>query len=257
MMERFADGNMADVYRLGNVVRKQRGVWWDATRQVLNHLESVAYPWSPRILAESDQTVDLSYIEGKTIPATLDGGSSPDLLQEIGRRTRQLHDVLDGFRLRPGSTTVSWPVAPPGDTIMCHNDLSPWNTVLKNGTFRGFIDWDLVSYGTREWELAWMCWRWAPIYPYEQRTRFDADEQLQRCRILLEAYGLDALDIRAFAYLIDRRMRCGLEVVEVLGSQGVPGFDRLLNAGMHLSGHDDRAWLAQNHRVFQTLFDSL
>lgn len=120
----------------------------------------------------------------------------------------------------------------------------------------GFIDWDLVSYGSREWELAWICWRWAPLYPAPERTGFDIGEQARRCNILLDSYGRDALDLRGFVTEIDRRMQCGLEVVEVLGAQGVPGFDRLLATGMHLSGHDDRAWLARHRDQIVAALDS-
>lgn len=122
---------------------------------------------------------------------------------------------------------------------------------MENGTFRGFIDWDLVSMATREWELAWMCWRWAPIYPSGGRTGFTAVEQADRCRILLEAYGLDAIRRDGFIDLIDQRMQCAVDVVEQLGAEGVPRFDRLLASGMHLSGHDDRDWLTANREVFR------
>lgn len=250
MMERFGDGNMADVYRVGNAVRKQRSPWWHATRQVLNHLEQVGYQYSPRILTESEQSVDLSYIPGSTVPADLGDYRDEFVLQTIGQQTRELHDALDGFRLTAGTDCVPWPVPPDGDHIVCHNDLSPWNAVFDQQTFQGFIDWDLVSYGTREWELAWVCWRWAPLYPVGERTSFDAEQQAARCRLLLEAYGFEALDLTGFLELIDRRMWCALEVVEQLGAQGVPGFDRLLATGMHLSAHDDRAWFANNRDLF-------
>lgn len=256
-MERFSDGNMADVYRVGDTVHKQKGTWWDATRQVLQHLDSVEYLWSPKVISDTSETTELSFIDGETVPADLGGAGNADVLHVIGRRIRELHDALEGFRLAPGTECVPWPVQPPGDNIICHNDLSPWNTVLRDGTFSGFIDWDLVSYGTREWELAWACWRWAPIYPHGKRTRFDASDQIERCRVLLESYGLDAIDLRGFVALIDRRMECALDVVEQLGAQGVPGFDRLLETGMHLSGHDDRAWLAAHRDAFRAGIETL
>ena len=249
-MQKFGDGNMADVFRIGDVVRKERGPWWDSVRQVLTYLEHAGFAWSPRIAPEQTNWVDLSYIEGESIEAGLSGARDPDILRQIGRCARDLHDSLDGFRLNHETETVPWPIEPPAQIMICHNDLSPWNTVMKNGRIQGIIDWDLVSYGTREWELAWMCWRWAPIYPPGARTQLSVAEQIQRCRILLESYGVDTLDLNGFVNLIDRRMECALEVVEQLGAQGVAGFDRLLNSGMHLSGHDDRAWLASNRDLF-------
>lgn len=257
MIERFDDGNMADVYRVGDIVRKQKGTWWDATRQVLQHLESVEYPWSQRIAREEAHTVDFTFIPGETVLPDLTNYESVAFLQMIGSRARELHDALDGFQLDAGTECVPWPIPPPKNSIICHNDLSPWNIVASDGALRGFIDWDLVSYGTREWELAWMCWRWAPMYPYGSRTGFNSGDQARRCKILLEAYGLDALDLSGFADVIDRRMECALEVVEQLGAQGFPGFDRLLESGMHLSGHNDRLWLAEHRDAFRAALETL
>lgn len=255
MIKRFSDGNMADVVRVGDIVRKQRGTWWDATKQVLNHLERAGYLWSPRVENEDTETVDLTYIPGKTVSDNV-SEAGEELLREVGTRVHELHEALSGFRLDEGTPYVPWPGAPTETAIICHNDLSPWNTVVSDGKFQGFIDWDLVSYGTREWELAWVCWRWAPIYPFDSRTHFAVDQQIERCSILLKAYGLDALDLRSFVDLIDLRMECALEVVEQLGAQGVPGFDRLLATGMHMSGHDDRGWLAEHRDRFREGLES-
>lgn len=257
MIERFDDGNMADIFKIGNIVRKQKSPWWDATCQVLLHLESVGYPWSQRIVAEHAESVDFTYIHGTTIAPDLRGFTDENTLRLIGQRIRELHDALVGFRLDHGTETVPWPVSPSAETIICHNDLSPWNTVVNDGIFQGFIDWDLVSYGTREWELAWACWRWAPIYPQGERITFDAAAQMDRCSILLRAYGLDVLDLNHFVDLIDRRMECALQSVEQLGARGVPGFKQLLATGMHLSGHDDRAWLAAHLETFRAGLESL
>lgn len=47
------------------------------------------------------------------------------------------------------------------------------------------------------------------------------------------------------------------EVVEQLGAQGAPGFERLLETGMHLGGHDDRAWCRVHSAAFRTGLESL
>ncbi|MCO5225021.1 MAG: aminoglycoside phosphotransferase family protein [Thermomicrobiales bacterium] len=257
MSEVFSDGNMADVVRIGDRVRKQRGTWWTATECVLNHLEHVGYAWSPRVMDADEDWVELSYVPGRTIEADLSGYRDERWLDIIGRRIREYHDAMEGFRLPKGSETVAWPHQPSGDTIICHNDLSPWNTVVNGDSFTGFIDWDLISHGTREWELAWACWRWAPIYPQGKRTPYSAEDQARRCTRLLTAYGFDGLVLDGFVDLIDIRMRAAVDVVEILGAQGVPGFDRLLATGMHLSGHDDRAWLAEHRSTFDHEFARL
>lgn len=255
METHFTNGNMADVVRVGDSVRKSKGTWWQATRQVLDHLDARDFPWSPRYIRDSENEVILSYIDGHTIPANLEMAQDPALLAMVAKCTRQFHDTVEGFRLTNNTGTVVWPHQPSGDSILCHNDLSPWNTVVLNGKFAGFIDWDLVSYGSREWELAWMCWRWAPLYPTGERTHFTVEEQADRCLQLITAYGSDCLDLHAFVDLIAIRMKSAVDVVEILGAQGVPGFDRILATGMHLSGIDDYHWLMKHAETFRTALE--
>ncbi len=257
MRQVFSDGNMADVVRIGDTIHKQRGPWWDATRQTLTHLEAVNYPWSPRILAESDDTVQLTFIPGDTIDAGLTTHNDDEFLVIIGQRVRELHTALDGFRLLPGTTSVPWTPAPSDATMLCHNDLSPWNTVVREGAFAGLIDWDLVSYGTAEWELAWVCWRFAPLYPTGDRIPFSAQRQAERCATILSAYGPERLRLGTFLDVMDARMACGVDTVEILGAAGVPGFDRILSTGMHLSAIDDRRWMSEHRTTLENVISAL
>ncbi|MCA9835140.1 MAG: aminoglycoside phosphotransferase family protein [Thermomicrobiales bacterium] len=250
MEERFSDGNMFDVVRIGDRVRKQKSSWWQATATVLNHLESAGYPYSPRVLDIDEDSLYLSFIPGDTIPADLAGFTDPAWLIEMGKQIRALHEALDGLVLT--EATMPIPTLPDGHAMACHCDLGPWNIVVQGGAFSGFIDWDLVAMGTREWDLAYACWRWAPIYP----ETGSAEEQASRCQLLLQSYGTDLLDLNGFVDLIDLRMQAAIDVVDELGSQGVPGFANLYATGAHLGGQDDRAWLAANRDTFIQIIES-
>lgn len=248
MEQVFSDGNMFDVVRIGDQVRKQKGTWWQASVAVLHHLERVGYEHASRVLTVDEHDLYLSYVAGETIPAYLLGFTNPAWLNDIGRQIRGLHDALHGLVLT--EETMPIPPLPDGHATVCHCDLGPWNIVVQEDRFSGFIDWDLVAMGTREWDLAYACWRWAPIYPHGGGTGHSAHKQAQRCRLLLESYGLDALNLNGLVDLIDLRMQAAIGVVDDLGSQGVPGFANLYTTGAHLGGHDDRAWLAQHREVF-------
>lgn len=244
----FSDGNMFDVVRIGDRVRKQKSTWWQATVAVLSHLEQVGYVHSPRMLSADENNLYFSFVEGETIPADLVGYTDLAWIEEIGRQVRALHDALDGLVLI--EETMPIPPLPAGHSTVCHCDLGPWNVVVQDDLFTGFIDWDLVAMATREWDLAYACWRWAPIYPHGGATGYSAQKQAERCRLLLESYGTDKINLDGFVDLIDIRMQAAIDVVDNLGSQGVPGFTNLYESGAHLGGHDDRAWLAANRDTF-------
>ena len=59
---------------------------------------------------------------------------------------KELHDASSGF-------------APKGKVI-CHNDLSPCNTVFRNDVPVAIIDWDSAAFGERWEDLTYILWLW-------------------------------------------------------------------------------------------------
>ena len=244
--EVFTDGNMAQVVRRGTSVFRAPAPWAEASRQVLRHLEGADFPWSPRLLGTSDVEDELSFVPGRSIPADLAGHEEESMLVQVGTAIRALHDALAGFGLAPGTAFVVIDHAPRAATILCHNDLAPSSITVFHGALAGFIDWDLVAPGAPAWDLAYAAWRFAPIYP-AGRTGFTPAGQAARVVVLLDAYGLPAGDRAGLVDLVLLRQRSAVTTVERLGRERVPGFVRLYDGGLHLSGIDDREWL-ESHR---------
>ncbi|WP_306233366.1 phosphotransferase [Agrococcus beijingensis] len=73
-------------------------------------------------------------------------------LHRVGAMVRQIHDAS---QLCEPSAAMRWEVAiaAPGDELICHNDLAPWNLVI--GDRWVFIDWDGAGPSTRLWDLAY------------------------------------------------------------------------------------------------------
>lgn len=65
---------------------------------------------------------------------------------------RAIHDASEAFTPDPGA---SWTTAipSPGEELICHNDLAPWNLII--GERWTFIDWDAAAPSTRLWDLAY------------------------------------------------------------------------------------------------------
>jgi aminoglycoside phosphotransferase (APT) family kinase protein len=60
--------------------------------------------------------------------------------------------------------TVEFGGAPRDGGVVCHNDLSPDNTVYEPaGKPRAFIDWDLAAPAPPLWDLAWAAYRFVPL----------------------------------------------------------------------------------------------
>ncbi|MGC4105734.1 MAG: aminoglycoside phosphotransferase family protein [Thermomicrobiales bacterium] len=237
--EVFADGNMAAIVLRGDEVRRGRSPWADASRAVLQHLETVGFPFSPRYLG-ADGVVDrYTFVPGETSPADLVGYEDDRIVSEVGTMIRAYHDAMASFVPEPD---VEWPLMPgmpPSDGTICHNDIAPWNVVFHDGALSGLIDWDLVAPATRTWDLAYAAWRFAPLYP----TFGPASERVRRVRLLLDAYGLPEIEHADFPLVILARMRSAYGTVEQWGAAGVPGFDRLYRERLHVDALDHIVWM--------------
>lgn len=246
--EVFADGNMTDVVRRGGTVLRQRGPWWEASRAVLDHLESVGFPGAPRYVGVEDAKTVLTFMPGISAPANLDGFASDDVLLAVARLIRDLHAALASFHPDPKLEFPRMPGTPGGSTLVCHNDLAPWNTIFDDTTPVGFIDWDLVAPAPPAWDLAYATWRFVPLYPDDERFG-DPDARGRRLRLFLDAYGLGRRERVNFVALIRQRQVCGYETVEQWGRAGLPGFVQLFERRLHAGALDDIAWLDRHAPV--------
>ncbi len=251
--EVFADGNMSEVVRHGDTVERGLGSWAAASHAVLTHLAERGFRGSPQLLGINGDRELLTFVEGTSAPADLDGFRNDDQLVAVGALIRQLHDALTGFTPAPDLVFPQMPGAPEGADFICHNDLAPWNAIFQHGLPRAFIDWDLVAPAPPEWDLAYAAWRFVPLYPDD--SRFGTETQRgRRLRLLLNSYGLHVSLRAGFIALIRQRQVCAYETVEQWGRTGIPGFARLFEKRLHVGALDDIAWIDANG---STLRDAL
>ncbi len=243
----FADGNMADVIRVGDWVVRSRSPWSDAGHAVLRYLGSQGYSGAPRLLEADDEREVLSFVPGDSIPADLDGYRDNGTLVAIAGAIRDLHRTLEGFKPPKDIVFPRMPGTPAGGSSVCHNDLAPWNTIMKDRMFVGFIDWDLVTLATPAWDLAYAAWRFIPLYP-DDSAFGRVEARGRQLKLFLDTYGLADEDRSSFIDLIRQRQRCAYETVEQWGRARLPGFDRLFDQGLHVGALDDIAWL-DTHRT--------
>jgi hypothetical protein len=184
-------GNLNDAVRIGDTVHRRAGPYTPAVHSLLRYLERAGFE-APRVIGMDAQGREvLRFIEGEAHSGTLE--PLPDRLMadahvvEAGRLLRRYHDVVAGFRPPPNAR---WRlVAPTAYEVICHNDWSPWNALMRDGRLEVMLDWDLAGPGTRLWDIANAAYCWAPLFA--SRFTVEIAERARRLRLFLDAYGLE------------------------------------------------------------------
>ncbi|MFD4676807.1 phosphotransferase [Lentzea sp. NPDC058450] len=154
-----------EVVRIGDTVRRPLGAHSPFVHRLLLHFERHGWRGAPRYLGVDGK--------GREVLAFLDGQAparSTDGLAEVARLVREFHDLTAGTEFA-------------GDQeVVCHNDLSPRNTVCRDGVPVAFLDWDLAAPGRRVHDLAHLCRRHLDLE--------DPKVAAEGLRTICDAYGL-------------------------------------------------------------------
>ena len=231
-------GSVTTVVRVGDTVRRPPSPNAAFVHDLLRFLERRGWEGAPRFLGIDEQGREvLSYLAGHVpwAPGTdqAAGVAADDSLAEVARLVRQLHDLTAATRL-----------AGPAE-VVCHNDLSPRNTVYRD-TGRGprpvaFLDWDLAAPGARLHDLAHVCWQFLDLGP----STTDLPEAARRLRLLCDSYGL-ADSTRLVETILWWQDRCWRSI-ESGATAGNPAMARLRDRGAAVDVRAAHAWLT-THR---------
>lgn len=199
--EVLAGGNMGEVVRIGDTVRRPAGEWTPAVQRLLAALGESGVSGIPEPLGLDERGREmLSFVEGENLasadPAVL---WSERVLSDAGALLRRLHDAsvpLIGADL-VWRTAAREPVE-----VICHNDFATYNLIVRDGELVGAIDFDLASPGPRLWDLAYLAYRIVPYAADAPAT--DALDRDARLLALLDAYGTDASPRQVLAAAAER-----------------------------------------------------
>jgi len=245
---RFQDGNLSDVVRIGATVRRVPGAWTPAVQALLRHLETVGFEGAPRARGFDDRGREvLTFVEGSTIPASLDGYRSDQVLVEAARLLRRYHDATVTFVPPPGAAWNFQVGATPGSEIICHNDVAPWNTVVRDGHPVAFIDFDYAAPGTRAWDVAYAVWRYVPLYDGEEHGT--PAEQARRMHLFRDAYGLS--DRPDLLPSIQHRMTVNYATLAAAAADRTPPFVAMWREGHGEGIVRDLAHLRRHWTTFE------
>lgn len=228
----LSGGNSAGpVFRAGETVRK---AWTAASPHVHAYVASLreAGVDAPAPLGRDEQGRQVwEFIPGALADERL---TRPEL-HRVGELVRTIHDASAGFGF-PADATWDSAIPAPGDELVCHNDLAPWN--LVTGERWVFIDWDAAAPSTRLWDLAYA----AQSFTLNDPTRAPA-ESAADLAAFIDGYGADA-DLRG---ALPAAMAARTEAMhELLRSSHAEGREPW--GSMYTSGHGDH-WLAASRYV--------
>ncbi len=156
---RLAGGNVGGAVLAGGTVRRATGPWTPAVHALLDHLHG-RVAGVPRVLGRDELGREvLSYLPGRVVDNDAERLSEPQLTALAGW-TRRFHEAVAGFS-HPGPWRY-FPVEHP--TLICHNDIAPYNACFDGDEVAGVFDWDLAGPSTPLLELAFMAWNCVPLW---------------------------------------------------------------------------------------------
>lgn len=212
-------GGLSSVERRGDTVRRTAGDWTPTVHALLRHLEAVGFKGAPRPLGVESGVETITFVRGG------EASHSDEELERVGRLIRAFHEATRSF---VAPTHARWQFmvgAPREGGVICHNDLSPDNTVYEpRATPRAFIDWDLAAPAPPLWDVAWAAYRFVPLYDDAtcEPLGYPAGRQAERLRILSDAYGFEERE--RLLGTVCERIRVLYDTARAWGEAGLPGW---------------------------------
>lgn len=186
----FGGGNASSfVVRAGGTVRKPWTSSTDSVQRLLGHLRERVGDLVPAPLGRDERGRQvLEFVPGveamNELPVTAADA------ERIGASIRLLHDASASFSRRESDV---WATAMrrPGDEIVSHNDLAPWN-LIRGPSRWAFIDWDGAGPTSRIADLAYAARAFAQL-----DRLHDLDEALPIVCGILDGYDASADERRS------------------------------------------------------------
>lgn len=196
--ELLTGGNVSNVYRVGDTVRRELKPDSPKIHKLLNHLHNKGFNYAPKFLGIDEKGREiLSFIEGESGNYPLkDYMWSDDVLIEIAKMIRLYHDSVSDFSFDDSWQSID--NTPQQFEVLCHNDFAIYNIVFNHERPRGIIDFDVAGPGPRLWDIAYTLYTCVPLSRYYlsetgekvyYNSLLHADRVKRRVKLFFESYG--------------------------------------------------------------------
>ncbi|NRD80814.1 aminoglycoside phosphotransferase family protein [Bacillus sp. BRMEA1] len=196
--EMLTGGNVSNVYRSEDTVRRELNLDSPKIHKLLKHLENKGFNYAPKFLGIDEKGREiLSFIEGEAGNYPLKEYMwSDDVLIEIGKILRLYHDSVSDFSFDDSGESID--NTPKQFEVLCHNDFAIYNIIFNYERPIGIIDFDVAGPGPRLWDIAYTLYTCIPLSRFYlsetgEKVYYNslqhANHIKQRVKLFFESYG--------------------------------------------------------------------
>ena len=241
-------GDLTTVVKIGDTVRREIGPWSAAVHELLLHFERVGFDGAPRFLGIDEQGREiLTFVEGE--PAHAPVPAADQVVWELGRLLRRMHDAQVGFEPPADAEWQRFPGEEPDGEVICHDDLFWTNVVCRDGLPAVLIDWDLAKPAPRLADVARASSYWVPLIhdSIAKDWGLPTERRGHRLRLLCDAYGLERDERTGLLDEVVRRRQFGYEAHRLWGGiERRPGWREMWDEGSADRFAANMRWLEDN-----------
>lgn len=244
--ETLTGGNISNVYRSGDTVRRELKPESPKIHKLLKHLESKGFNYAPKFLGIDEKSREiLSFIEGEAGNYPLkDYMWSNKVLEEVAKMLRLYHDAVSDFLIEE-----SWqPIdnTPQPFEVLCHNDFAIYNIIFNNNLPVGIIDFDVAGPGPRLWDIAYTLYTCVPlsrVYHSEtgEAVYYDSFQHAvrikQRVDLFFESYGIKGMEAD-YLEMVLLRLEGLCKTIKRKAEEGDIAFQKMIDEG-HLEHYQN------------------
>lgn len=187
----LSGGNLSQVVRIGDTVRRSIRPWSAAVHSLLHHVAAKGFSGAPRFLGIDEKGREsLTFLDGEVgFPSYM--WTEPVLIA-AAQLLRQYHDATVDFH---DEGDANWQYVYPNvaeHEVICHNDFAPYNLVFNQQLPTALIDFDVAGPGPRLRDVAMGAYWFAPLSFGGEAERSLADLQggSHRLQLFCTSYGI-------------------------------------------------------------------
>ncbi|PFC90757.1 aminoglycoside phosphotransferase [Bacillus anthracis] len=242
--EKLTGGNVSNVYRSKNTVRRELKPDSVKIHKLLQHLENKGFHYAPKFLGIDEKNREiLSFIEGEAGNYPLkEYMRSNDVLKEIAKMLRLYHDAVSEFPLLDDWKPMDH--TPNNIEVLCHNDFAIYNIIFNNEKPVGIIDFDVAAPGPRIWDIAYTLYTCVPLsrtyytesgeaVHYESAQH--AGRMKERIKLFVQSYG-KSMD-EDYLGMVLLRLEALCTYMKRKANEGDVNFQRMMDEG-HLEHYE-------------------